>query len=831
MGVAIEVGGKVVGSAGAIIIPGGGTSNAQQDFANRVSGPQVVTYNGFASVNEVNLFRWGNGIGSGNDPNGVGDPNHWINWMPSGGPGGLPHMAMFRAAGLDDGESWWRPLSPLTGATNGRGSNDPAANGTIALQPWNVTQGGGELTGWQYGYYSLNPTIGASGPDGSDFWIQIRIKMDPNATGLGGDQMVSPSKLIEIGCASTGHTLTVQNLVTWMCGGVGPESSSGGQLNYHSVYIDGSAYSYNPDDGPGFRDFVDLAYGDPNYRGTNEDPDEWQIGGALSNYGTGDFCARTQPSTLYPNSGLQYCWSYSGGWDTLLYHVTPGSYNGSAPGLGPNGGALCQIQVYAAHQGETSYTKIWDMPYELSGWGLNDGVFDQGHAGYMSFYLQPYSNGAQGIPQPLPFTLRASQFILAKGDGTNNIPIPCPQDYTGAPAWFVNMPNQTWTQIAAGAGFGSAYQNGSTLDNVVSNVYGGQEGLVNAWNGGAVDQSLNELSIFASGGHGAYAGNEAYVCKIDAAVPGWIRLNTPTPNSQVVSPTAVNQNVQNLDGSPIPTHTYSHSVAANGFLWRHAAPAQGGGVFDSTVVFKFNRASLVGQSLPLSTAGPWTNLGLGVPTLAGGGNLVAGWLEGSSSIYERMNNNIWTMFVDGADGNGIGCYSTNATTGIHTQWPFSIQGTPVACSALAYGLRNANDPGIWAHLDYENGAFKFVDLNNPSGQTGGLSTLTLSGTLSVGEGAGMVYHPASRAFLLWDNSGANLQKVVVPVTSPVSGTYVASTVSPASGNTVIPSTAQGNGTFSRFNIIEDMGNGQSALVVFNDLSQPIYVYKLPVNGV
>ena len=36
---------------------------------------------------------------------------------------------------------------------------------------------------------------------------------------------------------------------------------------------------------------------------------------------------------------------------------------------------------------------------------------------------------------------------------------------------------------------------------------------------------------------------------------------------------------------------------------------------------------------------------------------------------------------------------------------------------------------------------------------------------------------------------------------------------------------------SKFNIIQDMGNGQAALVVCMDTGGPTYVYKLPANGV
>ena len=79
---------------------------------------------------------------------------------------------------------------------------------------------------------------------------------------------------------------------------------------------------------------------------------------------------------------------------------------------------MCTIQVYAAHQGETTYTKIRDQTFELGSWGA------AGKEGWQAIYLTVYCNNTN---QPADVTSRFAQIIFAKGDGTNNIPIPCPQ--------------------------------------------------------------------------------------------------------------------------------------------------------------------------------------------------------------------------------------------------------------------------------------------------------------------------------------------------------------------------------------------------------------------
>src|SRR5262249_38091603 len=106
------------------------------DWQTRISGPDVVWYHNFDTAAEVNQFRWAGGYGRGNDPL-LRAPNAAtvLAWQPSGGADGGGYMRMFRPAGtgIADSYVWWRQLSPLTGASNGRGVDDPGASGTIPL--------------------------------------------------------------------------------------------------------------------------------------------------------------------------------------------------------------------------------------------------------------------------------------------------------------------------------------------------------------------------------------------------------------------------------------------------------------------------------------------------------------------------------------------------------------------------------------------------------------------------------------------------------------------------------------------------------------------------
>src|SRR6185436_1597589 len=102
-----------------------------------------------------------------------------------------------------------------------------------------------------------------------------------------------------------------------------------------------------------------------------------------------------------------------------------------------------------------------------------------------------------------------------------------------------------------------------------------------------------------------------------------------------------------------------------------------------------------------------------------------------------------------------------------------------------------------------------LNLANPSA---GLTPIETGGSSSPGSGA--VYHKPSRAVLSWNNSGSTLRKLSIP-SNPLGSGYSWSTISAASGNSVSPQAFDGDfqGSYSKFNIIEDMGNGQSALVL------------------
>lgn len=155
--------------------------DAEADWVRRRTGPGVVWAHDFRSDAEVNRFRWHGGIG--NDPDNTGDGNCrriTTDGITGGGCLELDVPTGGRCRGV-----WLRPFSPLTGATNGLGTDDPAAGGSLARLDWNVVQGRDTAGRWTNGYYAHNDyhnhatrgIPGGWGHDGNEFYIQFRGKI------------------------------------------------------------------------------------------------------------------------------------------------------------------------------------------------------------------------------------------------------------------------------------------------------------------------------------------------------------------------------------------------------------------------------------------------------------------------------------------------------------------------------------------------------------------------------------------------------------------------------------------------------------------------------
>lgn len=335
--------------------------NAEADWQFRSTGEGVVWAHDFRSDAEVDAFRWTGGFSGGNDPQAIGsDRASRVRRITNDGITGSGCLEIFRAAGTQEtGTHWWRPLSPLVGSGNGRGMDDPGANRTIAPQAYAATSGGSQIANWRdRGFYGHSSYHTGGVFDGSEYFLQMRVKMDPRRASAG---MPSVGKLTFQ--TRTDRSLTTQELVTYS-GGL---SASNPGVNYFRIYGGGSSSPL---------DQKNIASGQGQQPG--------------SQLGVCSFSASA-------NS----CWAWSDGWDTIMYHLNPGR----------DGVPESRIQVYAAHPGETSYTKIWDMVWANS--------YGSGFPfGYNALICSSYNNGNNC---PSDFWHRYAQVIFSKSF------IPCPQ--------------------------------------------------------------------------------------------------------------------------------------------------------------------------------------------------------------------------------------------------------------------------------------------------------------------------------------------------------------------------------------------------------------------
>lgn len=360
-----------------------------------------------------------------------------------------------------------------------------------------------------------------------------------------------------------------------------------------------------------------------------------------------------------------------------------------------------------------------------------------------------------------------------------------------APAWFNAMADKTWATPVT-----------NTLFSVrPSTLYGNFNSLTDAWTGGYVDQVRKEFGLCANGGHGDYGGNETYVCKLDVAAPAWVRLNNPSSPTGGSSGNSTAQGNYG-DGTMRAVHGWNRCQFANGRVWYAGVDGMYSDGSWSTACWSFNRSTL-----------QWVYHGIGIPS-PGGGNIDG---EGLCSIYEPTSGKIFALQA-GASGAGIGMYSLDTNTFAIAQIANNFGSGKPKWGAAGLGYVFAGDTN--------NGRIGVIDAANPGA---GITFRTPTGTFP-GEPHGCVFHAPSRALLLWHGNGSSIIKIAIPA-NPLTGNYVVSTVAAAPGNTVTPSSPPVNGTFSRFNIIQDIGGGRSALVLVNNVNGPVYVYKLPVAGV
>ena len=410
---------------------------------------------------------------------------------------------------------------------------------------------------------------------------------------------------------------------------------------------------------------------------------------------------------------------------------------------------------------------------------------------------------------------------------------------SGAPSWWTDptFADRTWRKVAMGASGPAAYQRGArvvdvwagpTLTTGSAADIDGQRPNVYSYSGGCVDQTRGEFWIHG-GGHTAYPGNEPYVCALRQDVPAWRAACLPSSGSATTGSAYAGKNGAGQydadygrNGAPQSSHTYHRLVWANDRMWLPGLAGMqvgsGGVNYSTSKVFWFDRLSAAWQT------------GQYLATAAQGAAYNAGFFEESSCVYIPQDDVIWVSVgsggvnapalwkLDARTGATLAVYTDAVTDGWWQTGATLIAGT-------RYILCRGNVNSTWG--------LHIFDAANPTATRRPVN-LTVSGVSGSSNWAtnqwGAVWHAASNSLLVGSGQSENFVKITPNSPTAYTGAWTATTVTPsntADSSRVIP---DGDSVYAygRWNLVNDMGNGQSA-IVFHPAgpSKPVYVYKLP----
>jgi hypothetical protein len=185
-----------------------------------------------------------------------------------------------------------------------------------------------------------------------------------------------------------------------------------------------------------------------------------------------------------------------------------------------------------------------------------------------------------------------------------------------------------------------------------------------------------------------------------------------------------------------------------------------------------------------------------------------------SAVFDPIDRQIITLNSDAADNIAAQFVNLNTLAVVQSidYW--------IASSTISVGDVDTKNHIL---LIRAGSLYYYLDLNN---KASGIKTVTASGSAPASNLA-LYWHTPSNAFLTWDG-GRNLRKL----TPAISGrTYTAlawSDVTPASGGATPPASGPAAGMYNKVQMIDDMGDGRSALAIVPVYGNPdVFVYKLP----
>lgn len=314
----------------------------------------------------------------------------------------------------------------------------------------------------------------------------------------------------------------------------------------------------------------------------------------------------------------------------------------------------------------------------------------------------------------------------------------------------------------------------------------GVQSVMDAWSGGTFDPVTDSLIVWG-GGHTDYAGNEVYSFSLQTLQ--WTMLSQPS------DPTGYDGSSGILpDGTPVSRHTY------DGITYIPTLNQ----VFTAGGADWFNGWSDANSWLYNPSTGRWTQ----AATDQNGADSGRPATDNQDDIivYNSANNLVYEISMGGPNDIGLQAYNPSSNT-----W----QSVGNNGGLVDYHMTGAIDPIDNILVATGNGFLQAVNLS-----TGAVTTITSSGdqTAQNGNAPGMVWDSAANLFVAW-NGGTTLYTL-----DPHTWQWTA--YNGALDNSVVPTAANGNGTFGRF----QYDAADNVFVVVNDVSQDVYVFRPPVDA-
>jgi hypothetical protein len=747
-------------------------SLAQADFFKRSTAPGVVWAHDFSTSSEFDAFKY-----PGSDP-------AKVFWISDGISGGAVRCRV-PAGGICQG-GWERPFSPLNSPGNGKATPDPALNGTLARKTW--VPSSSQLGLWADGYYyhpdylstATNPIRGDGGSGGFhadsipgwDFYIQARVRMSAGRFLPGQPD----GKLLMILTSGDGPT-----------GGLGTQQPR--TLNQELVVKSNPSAVYQMYTNFGNR--------------TNS-----HLTSIQGSSGTGEF----QPGADYSATCLigsdttTQCWNFPADeYVTLLIHVKPGHDGGGGdnPVMAGNPNNDTWVEVWVARRNEREYTKIWEKKDYVWSYGTTDPWPQAFNAIAVNAFMNATGATANAIPES-GWDHDLAQMIFSREF------IECPQDVPGAtlPTWANSL--STNTVVHLGSSSPNRWVDAAPTTVPASYDYGAK---FTAWTPAVVNPWDGELILPATGGHTDSSGNDVIAFRLRSNTPGAFRVTNPTIAVDGADVEFSGPGSAYSDGKIRSYHGWNTALWAARKLWVFGPEGTYSNGRRQTEAWTFDRLLL--SSFPTSSASaPWTRRGDPIPTK--GGNMDT---QGGPAAFD---SNSWKLFRCpnvGSNANGQSLWSMHASK-------FTAQQYNVTLGAVGNGHASwmiiAPDKrvGIIGILE------GYLVIFNPDNPAATWAQKTPSGTGAYGSGTGAVYHQRAGKVYAYDHGGNTVRVLTIP-SNPFTGTYSWSSTT-FTGATISPTTAAGS--FSKFNILEDIGDGRSILVWAQTHTEGTYAVILPSTG-